>query len=191
MSDNMAFMTERITEDYGEAFSPSRYSLKSKNDAIISPYKTYELFFEITFHVIQKLGAYEDLGTPEEIAKNLEELKRFRDNQGISLEEFGEALDELKKPDLSPHSEREIVVECLGLMDSLVEDFREYLAYVGIDESEEEFPFSTSKSYFEIVQRLLLIGTRHSGGTSTRAKCRELGFDPSERRVFGKEKEDE
>lgn len=30
MSDNMAFMTERITEDYGEAFSPSRYSLKSK-----------------------------------------------------------------------------------------------------------------------------------------------------------------
>lgn len=189
MSDNMAFMTERITEDYGEAFSPSRYSLKSKNDAIISPYKTYELFFEITFHVIQKLGAYEDLGSPEEIAKKLEELKRFRDNQGISLEEFGEALDELKNP--SSHSEREIVVGCLGLMDSLVSDFKEYLAYVGIDEDEEEFPFSTSKSYFEIVQYLLLSRTGHSGGTSTREKCRALGFDPSERRVFGEEKEDE
>lgn len=70
MSKN--FMTERITEDYGESFAPSRYALRSKNDAIIQPYKTYELFYEITFEVLQKLGAYEDLGTPEELKKIIE-----------------------------------------------------------------------------------------------------------------------
>lgn len=63
---NINFMVERLTEDAGKAFSPARYSLKSGNDAIISPYKTYELFYEITFRVIQKLGVYESIGTPEE-----------------------------------------------------------------------------------------------------------------------------
>ena len=57
---------ERLTEDAGKAFEPSRYCLKSKNDCVVHPYKTYDLFFEITFKVIQKLGEYEDIGTPEE-----------------------------------------------------------------------------------------------------------------------------
>lgn len=68
MADSYAFMKERITEDAGEAFRPTRYSLKSKADVVVQPYKTYDLFFEIEFHVIQKLGAYEDIGTPEECA---------------------------------------------------------------------------------------------------------------------------
>lgn len=74
MSD---FMTERITEDAGEAFAPSRYGLKSKADCIIEPYKTYDLFFEITFHVLQKLGAYEDIGTPEECKKAMDAYKKM------------------------------------------------------------------------------------------------------------------
>ena len=74
MDDKADFMTERITKDNGTAFLPSRYTLKSKNDAIIQPYKTYELFYEITFHVIQKLGLYEDIGSPGEIMKKLGEL---------------------------------------------------------------------------------------------------------------------
>lgn len=64
--DPYAFMTDRITADYGEAFAPSRYALASKADVCIQPYATYDLFFEITFHVLQKLGTYEDIGTPEE-----------------------------------------------------------------------------------------------------------------------------
>lgn len=60
---------ERLTEDCGKAFEPSRYVLKSKNEVVVSPYATYDLFFEITFKVLQKLGLYEDLGTPEELAK--------------------------------------------------------------------------------------------------------------------------
>lgn len=76
---NMAFMRERITEDYGEAFSPSRYSLISKADAIIQPYRTYELFFEINFHVIQKLGVYEDIGTPDECRVAMAYMKAHRE----------------------------------------------------------------------------------------------------------------
>lgn len=72
---NINFMTERLTKDDGKAFSPARYSLKSKNDAIISSYKTYELFFEITFMVIQKLGAYEEIGTPEECLDAMQTAK--------------------------------------------------------------------------------------------------------------------
>lgn len=66
------FMKSRLTTDAGEAFSPSRYSLKSKNDAILHPYRTYDLFYEITFMVLQKLGAYEDIGTPEECAEAMQ-----------------------------------------------------------------------------------------------------------------------
>lgn len=74
MSD-FDFMTERLTADYGEAFSPSRYALKSKNDVIARPYGSYDLFFEITFYVLQKLGAYEDIGTPGECRIAMEESK--------------------------------------------------------------------------------------------------------------------
>ncbi len=68
------FMTERLTEDAGKAFAPVRYSLRSRNDAIVNPYKTYDLFYEITFKVIQKLGVYESIGTPEEC---LEAMQTF------------------------------------------------------------------------------------------------------------------
>lgn len=73
--DPYAFMTERLTYDAGEAFAPSRYCLVSKADVIVGPYKTYDLFFEIEFHVKQKLGAYEDIGTPEECRKAMEFYK--------------------------------------------------------------------------------------------------------------------
>lgn len=91
--ENNDFMNKRLTVDAGEAFSPTRYSLKSKNDAIISPYKTYELFFEITFMVIQKLGAYEDIGTPDEC---LEAMRTARACQAQYLENINNPLEPLK-----------------------------------------------------------------------------------------------
>lgn len=90
---NNDFMNKRLTKDAGEAFSPARYSLKSGNDAIISPYKTYELFFEITFMVIQKLGAYEDIGTPEEC---LEAMRTARACQAQYIDNIGDPLEPLK-----------------------------------------------------------------------------------------------
>lgn len=61
--------TERLTE---EGLHECDYMLKSRLDAIVAPYKTYDLFFEITFRVIRKLGMYEDIGTPEECRKAME-----------------------------------------------------------------------------------------------------------------------
>lgn len=39
-------------------------------------------------------------------------------------------------------------------------------------------------SYFHIVQELFLFRTYHSGGTSTMAKCKQLGVDSSENVEF-------
>ena len=87
------FMKSRLTTDAGEAFSPSRYSLKSKNDAILHPYRTYDLFYEITFMVLQKLGAYEDIGTPEECA---EAMQTARACQTQYLDNITDPLEPLK-----------------------------------------------------------------------------------------------
>lgn len=59
----------RLTEP---GLQDGAYSLKSKADVMVQPYKTYELFFEITFRVLPKLGMYEDIGTPEECRKAME-----------------------------------------------------------------------------------------------------------------------
>lgn len=90
---NNDFMNKRLTKDTGEAFSPARYSLKSRNDAIISPYKTYELFCEITFMVIQKLGAYEDIGTPDEC---MEAMRTARACNAQCLDDIKNPLEPLK-----------------------------------------------------------------------------------------------
>lgn len=87
------FMKSRLTTDAGEAFSPSRYSLKSKNDAILHPYRTYDLFYEITFMVLQKLGAYEDIGTSEECA---EAMQTARACQTQYLDNITDPLEPLK-----------------------------------------------------------------------------------------------
>lgn len=61
--------TKRLTE---EGLHEGDYMLVSRADAIASPYRMYDLFFEITFRVIRKLGMYEDIGTPEECRKAME-----------------------------------------------------------------------------------------------------------------------
>ena len=86
--------------------------------------------------------------------------------------------------DLSSHSEKQILEGCISLMQEIVDGFRDYLDYIGHDEpeyEEEKQPFCMS--YFHIVNRLFLWNTSHSGGTSTRAKCHELGIDDSGRNV--------
>ena len=87
------FMIERLTEDVGKAFAPAQYSLRSGNDAIVNPYKTYDLFYEITFRVIQKLGIYESIGTPEEC---LEAMQTARACQVQYLDNIKDPLEPLK-----------------------------------------------------------------------------------------------
>lgn len=49
-----------------------------------------------------------------------------------------------------------------------------------IRELDEVERFYYRMSYFSIVQELFLFRTSHSGGTSTRAKCKQLGVDWSD-----------
>lgn len=82
---------------------------------------------------------------------------------------------------IESQSEAQILKGCIELMQSVTNTFNEFIDY----------DFNISYSYFEIVQRLFLQHTNHSGGTSTRAKCKELGVDSSDRVVFGAHDEEE
>lgn len=82
---------------------------------------------------------------------------------------------------IESHSEQKIVVCCIGLMQELVNEFEKYIDYIDIDLTElpDDEHFKVCYTNAEIVNRLLLSTTTHSGGTSTRQKCKELGLDPS------------
>lgn len=66
--------------------------------------------------------------------------------------------------------------------------FEEWYRWVhgenAIKELSEEERFCYNMSYFHIVQELFLFRTYHSGGTSTMAKCKQLGVDSSENVEF-------
>ena len=94
--------------------------------------------------------------------------------------------------DLRSHGEKEILQGCLALLCEAADYFREYLDYYGVDpDADEECPLSIEMTYGHIVNRLLLWNTYHSGGTSTAAKCRELGVKYSNRiDICGQEDEE-
>ena len=78
---------------------------------------------------------------------------------------------------ITSHSERDILDACVELMQGMADEFMEYLEYVGYEPEEYEKQPFCNKTYFEIVQRLFLWNTNHSGGTSTMKKCKALGVD--------------
>lgn len=82
---------------------------------------------------------------------------------------------------IESHSEQKIVECCIDLMQELVNEFEEYIDYIDIDLTElpDDEHFKVCYTNAEIVNRLLLSTTTHSGGTSTRQKCKELGLDSS------------
>lgn len=86
----------------------------------------------------------------------------------------------------SSHSERQIYDGCIELMDKMMDNFAWYLGFIGVDienmADDEKLRFGISK--MEIVRTLFLEHTDHSGGTSTIAKCKELGIDWSESEYF-------
>ena len=105
---------------------------------------------------------------------------------------------EIGQVKIPTHSDREILDACIGLIDGVLNG--EYGIYQQLadddfdfDAFEERFDckMGFSYSYFELVQQLFLMGTNHSGGTSTRAKCRELGVDAGEAVDFSRRLEGE
>jgi len=87
-------------------------------------------------------------------------------------------------------SEKQIYEGCVALMHGLVEEFGEWLEWQGVEVPEEE-RFCLNMHPTEIVNRLFLYHTSHSGGTSTRAKCHELGIEDCSRSIEFKVVDDE
>ena len=117
------------------------------------------------------------------ITKALEEVQQYR---AIGTSEECRAAVEKQNvnKELESHDEKYILKYCISLMQELVGKFEEWYEYVhgedAIRELDEEERFYYRMSYFSIVQELFLFRTSHSGGTSTRAKCKQLGVDWSD-----------
>lgn len=117
----------------------------------------------------------------------LEEVKQYR---AIGTPEECRAAVEKQKIDkeLESHDEKHILKYCINLMQELVGKFEEWYEYVhgedAIKELCEDEKFCYRMTYSNIVQELFLFGTSHSGGTSTRAKCKQLGVDSSDEIEF-------
>ena len=130
----------------------------------------------------------------EQLAEWLEELKAYRAIG--TLEECREAVDKQKyDKELESHDEKHILKSCLGLMQDMVDEFAEWYRWQhgedSIEKLDEEERFCIRKTYFRIVKELFLLHTNHSGGTSTRAKCKQLGVDWGEEIEFDWSDEDE
>ena len=119
--------------------------------------------------------------------KALEEVQQYR---AIGTPEECRAAVEKQKVDkeLESHDEKHILKSCLGLMQDMVDEFAEWYRWQhgedSIEKLDEEERFCIRKTYFRIVKELFLLHTNHSGGTSTRAKCKQLGVDWGEEIEF-------
>lgn len=86
------------------------------------------------------------------------------------------------------HDEKHILKGCIALMQQLIDEFAEWYRWQEGEDAIEKLPederFEINLSNTEIVRELFLGATNHSGGTSTAAKCKELGVDPSECTTF-------
>lgn len=75
------------------------------------------------------------------------------------------------------HNEAAILRGCIALMQQLMGRFEEYLDFIDVHPDDEEERFCTEFCMTEIVERLFLWETHHSGGTSQRLKLQVLGVD--------------
>ena len=129
-----------------------------------------------------------DVGIVIDLAINaLEEVQQYRAIG--TLEECRAAMEKQNvNKELESHDEKRILECCISLMQEMVNEFAEWYRWQhgedAIEELDKEERFCFRKSYFRIVQELFLLGTNHSGGTSTRAKCEQLGVDSSEEIEF-------
>lgn len=123
---------------------------------------------EMAINALEEIEQYRTIGTPEECRAAMKK-------QNVNEE-------------LESHDEKHILECCISLMQELVNEFAEWYRWQhgedAIKELDAEERFCFRKSYFRIIQELFLFGTHHSGGTSTRAKCEQLGVDSSEEIEF-------
>lgn len=123
---------------------------------------------EVAIKALEGVQQYRAIGT-------LEECRAAMEKQNVNKE-------------LESHDEKHILECCISLMQEMVNEFAKWYRWQhgedAIKELNEEERFCFRKSYFRIVQEIFLLSTHHSGGTSTRAKCEQLGVDSAEEIEF-------
>ena len=133
----------------------------------IIPQKRAETL-DMAIQALEEVQQYRTIGTPEECRAAVEKQKVDKE--------------------LESHDENHILKSCLGLMQDMVDEFAEWYRWRhgedSIEKLDEEERFCIRKTYFRIVKELFLLHTNHSGGTSTRAKCKQLGVDWGEEISF-------
>ena len=156
----------------------------------------------IAIKALEEIQQYREIGTVKEIKIREAQFARLSDGYLTDLtalreymaigtpEECREAVEKQKvNKELESHDEKHILKSCIALMWEMVNEFAEWYRWQhgedAIDELDDEELFCVRKTYFRIVQELFLLGTNHSGGTSTRAKCKQLGVDWGEEIKFG------
>ena len=124
--------------------------------------------YEMAINALKEIQKYRKIGTVEECRAAVEKQKVDKE--------------------LESHDEKHILKSCLGLMQDMVDEFAEWYRWQhgedSIEKLDEEERFCIRKTYFRIVKELFLLHTNHSGGTSTRAKCKQLGVDWGEEIEF-------
>lgn len=150
--------------------------------------KNMRLFMQIIDKNSKHKFAEDDYKTNEMAIKALEEVQQYR---AIGTPEECRAAMEKQNSankELESHDEKRILECCISLMQEMVNEFAKWYRWQhgedAIEKLDEEERFCFKKSYFRIVQELFLLCTHHSGGTSTRAKCEQLGVDSSEEIEF-------
>ncbi len=125
--------------------------------------------YDTAIKALEEVQQYRAIGTPEECQ--------------AAVEKQNSANKELES-----HDEKRIFECCISLMQEMVNEFAEWYRWQhgedAIEKLDEQERFCFRNSYFSIVQELFLIGTNHSGGTSTKAKCEQLGVDSAEEIEF-------
>ena len=129
--------------------------------------KYYEAM-ELAVKDMKEVKKYRTIGTPEECRAEM-------DKQKVDKE-------------LESHDEKNILKSCLGIMQDMVDEFAEWYRWQhgedSIEKLDDEERVCIRKTYFRIVKELFLLHTNHSGGTSTIAKCKQLGVDWGEEIEF-------
>ena len=158
-------LEKQIAEDYGMVLKEAQSMGCNKINAL---YNIPLDNMKAIVNALEEVEQYREIGTPEECRTAVEKQKVDKE--------------------LESHDEKHILKSCLGLMQEMVNDFAEWYRWQhgedSIEELDEEEIFCIRKTYFRIVQELFLLHTNHSGGTSTRAKCEQLGVDWGEEISF-------
>ena len=195
-------LEKQIAEDYGMVLKEAQSMGCNKINAL---YNIPLDNMKAIVNALEEIEQYRENGTVEkvreykEIADNMDavslaalciSLNKLKEYQKIGTPEECRAAVEKQKVDkeLESHDEKHILKSCLGLMQEMVNDFAEWYRWQHGEDSieglDEEEIFCIRKTYFQIVQELFLLHTNHSGGTSTRAKCEQLGVDWGEEISF-------